>query len=57
MASHMVKPMAIPVEAEYRLLTLAVAENQKTKYVSCVQVRSLTGVGRIESLSSMSTGR
>jgi hypothetical protein len=28
MASHMVRPIVMPVDAEYRLLTFAVAENQ-----------------------------
>jgi hypothetical protein len=57
MASHIVSPIVIPVEAEYKLLTLAVAENQNIMYVNCVHVRSLVGVGRMESLSNMSTGR
>jgi hypothetical protein len=34
MASHMVRPMVIPVEAEYKLLTFAVAENQNIMYVN-----------------------
>ncbi|CAG1976004.1 unnamed protein product [Fusarium graminearum] len=55
-ASHILRPADWPVEAEYRLLTFAVAANQKAEYVMEVQVRSLTGVGRMESLSRKSAG-